>query len=216
MTTMNHSHQSELFDPARAQTVTVLGAGSVGSWAVYLLAKMGVTDIRVYDEDEVASHNCPMSLYGIQDVGRLKVEALYERIERDTGIRVSVFPRMYQGEPLRNTSVIAAVDTMAARSLIWKQVKNRATVDLFLDSRLNAAYIDVLAIDPSRRDDQSRYELLDFPDEEAQVQICGLHGIAYASSRAAGILAANLTQHWMGYAPQWRVQERCDTLIRVN
>jgi hypothetical protein len=216
MPDMNHAHQAKLFDPKFARPVTLLGAGSVGSWCALLLAKIGVTDIRVYDEDSVGSHNVPMSLYGIDDVGKHKVDALHERILRDTGIAITAHARMYEGESLANTSVIAAVDTMAARRLAWKQAKDRASVDLFCDTRLDAAFIDVLAVDPSNPAEQAEYEKLDFADEEALVQICGLHGIAYASVRAAGIVAANLTQYWMGYGKQWRVTERCDTLLRVH
>lgn len=175
-----------------------------------------MTDIHVYDGDEIASHNGPMSLYGIDDVGRFKVDALAERIHRDTGVIITTCPRMYAGEKLANTSVIASVDTMVARRLIWQQVKDRVTVDLFFDTRLNAAYIDVLAIEPTNHTDQVRYEALDFPDEEAETQICGLHGITYASTRAAGIVTANLTQYWMGRGKKWRHRERCDTLEQVT
>ena len=213
---MNHAHQVHLFNPQFARPVTLIGAGSVGSWIAYFLAKMGVTDITVYDGDDVASHNIPMSFFGIEDVGRFKVEALEERIRRETGTSITAHARMYAGEPLRNTSVVASVDTMAARTLIWEQVKDRATVDVFCDTRLSAAYIDILTIDPTNSTEQADYERLNFRDEEAAVQSCGLHGIAYASSRAAGIVAANLSQYWMGNAKEWRVTERCDTLERVH
>lgn len=213
---MNLSHQFQIFDPANARPVTIMGAGSVGSFAAFLLAKAGVPDITVWDADVVSSHNVPMSLYGPSDVQRLKVDALQEHLERLTGIRIKTEPRMYDGERLARTSVIACVDTMKAREVIWEQVKDRATIDFFGDSRVNAAFIDILSVVPHKRKDIDRYEALQFPDREASMQICGMHGIGYAAVRAAGILAANLTRYWSESKYEWRVTERCDTLLRVH
>lgn len=212
---LNHSHQASLFDPKLARTVHLIGAGSVGSWVAVMLARVGITDIHVWDGDSVASHNVPMSAYGKDDVGKVKVIALRELIERETGVRITTHEKMYEGEPLRNASVISCVDTMVARSVIWNAVKRKPTIDFFGDTRLNAAFIDILSIAPCKTGEIKDYETLSFSDEDAQIQVCGMHGIVLATSRAAGIVVANLTRFWTYGMKEWRVTERCDTLQRV-
>lgn len=191
-----HAHQEGLFDPRYSRKVVLLGAGSVGSHVAYHLAKMGVTDIEVWDDDTVQSHNVPMSLYGPGDVGRFKVDVLKELIERLTGTEIVTHRKMYQGESLRNVSVVACVDTMHARKCLWEKLKLCPTVDIFCDTRTAATYIEVLSIAPCNPEDIELYEALLFSDEKAARQTCGNHGIVYTASRAAQIVAINLASFW--------------------
>lgn len=211
----NFSHQDRLYDPEKNRPITVIGAGSVGSCVVYMLAKMGVTDITVYDGDSVESHNVPMSLYGPKDVATYKVFALASRVFADTNATLKAHPKMYEAEPLTNCSVISCVDTMEARKRIWEKVKNNPSVDLFIDTRTASAYVEVLSIDPNNRKDIARYEALWFPDEDATKQMCGRHGIIFSSMHTASIVTANLARYWTERKKEWRVAERCDTLTRA-
>src|SRR5207244_2270936 len=56
--------------------VTVIGAGAVGSFVTLTLAKMGLRDLTVFDDDVVDVHNLPNQFYRLTDLGRPKVEAL--------------------------------------------------------------------------------------------------------------------------------------------
>lgn len=212
----NFSHQQSLFSPKRAKRTIVLGAGSVGGQVVSYLASMGVEDIEAWDADIVASHNVPMSVYRPKDVGRLKVEALREIVLDATGVEIKVRTEMYTGqERLSNASVVACVDTFAARKAIWQRVRMNPTVHLLCDTRVGAFYLEVLAIDPCDRTDIKRYETLMRTDKEAARQTCGMHGTILVASRAANIAAQNLTSFWQSRHKNWRVAERCDTLARV-
>lgn len=211
----NFSHQDRLFDPDKRRPVTLIGAGSVGSFAALALAKMGVDDITVYDADVVASHNAPMSLYRQHDLGRPKVDALAELIRDLTGVVLRTKPAMYAGERLPSCSVVACVDTMKARSLIWKQVKANPAVDVLIETRTGGAYVEVLSIDPHDREEGAWYEALLYDDAQASRQMCGRHGVSFSSLRAASIVSANLARYWMGGEKAWRIAERCDTLQQV-
>jgi molybdopterin/thiamine biosynthesis adenylyltransferase len=206
------AHQEGIFDPKHARKVVLIGAGSVGSHVAYHLTKMGVTDLEVWDADSVATHNTPMSLYGPGDIGRFKVDALAEIIERLTGTRITIKRQKYTGEAFRNVSVVACVDHMDERRLIWERVKLCPTVDIFCDTRTAVAYIDVLSIAPCDPEDIDRYEALLFPQSKAAKQSCGYHGIVYAASRAAQIVAANLALFWTEGRKEWRIAEQCQTL----
>lgn len=211
----NFSHQDRLFDPDRAKRVTVLGAGSVGSCLIFMLTKMGVKDVTVYDGDSIESHNTPMSMYDSDTVAEYKVHVLNDMVLLGGGVELTTHARMYEGEELKNCSVVSCVDTMSARKLIWSKVKKNPSIDLFIDTRTAGAYVEVLSIDPNNRQDIERYEALLYEDKDAVRQMCGTHGIIFASMRAAGIAAANIARYWTERKKEWRVAERCDTLIRA-
>lgn len=208
----NFAHQEDLFDPRYARKVTLIGAGSVGSYAALFLAKMGVVDIEVWDADVVLSHNAPASLYSHDDIGRMKVKVLGERILQLTGVQIKVMSSMYSGEELRNTSVIACVDTMAARKMIWEKVKLCPTIDLFCETRVNAWFLDVFAVAPCNPEDIKKYEDALFSDKEVVRQLCGQHGVVPVSVRAAQVVVSNFARFWQSGQKKWRHGERADTL----
>lgn len=208
----NFAHQEDLFDPRYARKVILIGAGSVGSFVALFLAKMGVADIEVWDADVVLSHNTPASLYGHSDIGRTKVKALGERVWQLTGVQIKAMPTMYSGEELRRASIIACVDTMAARKMIWEKVKLCPTIDLFCETRVNAWFLDVFAVAPCNPEDIKKYEDALFSDKEVVRQVCGEHGVAPVSVRAAQVVASNLARFWQSGQKKWRHGERADTL----
>lgn len=68
----------------RSQTrALVVGAGGLGCPVLLGLAEAGVGRIRLVDDDRVELSNLQRQvLYGVSDVGRLKVEAARDRLER--------------------------------------------------------------------------------------------------------------------------------------
>ncbi len=192
---LNFSQQKKIFNPSFAKPIVVLGAGSVGSQVVVMLAKIGLTDITAYDGDAVESHNIPMSAYGNSDLGMYKVLALKDLVFRQSGVEIKALPRMYVGEPLRD-SVIACVDSMEARLAVWQAVKNNPLVDIFIDTRTAGELISIFAVSPCNPEDIAYYEHFLYPTEQAARLMCGLHGIVCISSMAAAVACANLTNWW--------------------
>lgn len=197
MSDLNFSQQDELFDPRSARPVTVIGAGSVGSQVVTMLAKIGVTDITAYDGDSLESHNIPMSPYRLEDLGRFKVEALAEIVAAQSGVILDARPRMYEGEPLQPGAIICCADKMEVRSLVWARAKKLApNVDLLVDTRTAAELVSVFAIDPGVPEDIACYETFLYPSSQAHRLTCGSHGIIYVSAMAASVACSLLTAKW--------------------
>lgn len=68
-------------DALRSATVTVIGVGGVGSWAVEALARSAVGGLRLIDPDHVAESNINRQLQALgATLGRVKIEVLGERI----------------------------------------------------------------------------------------------------------------------------------------
>jgi molybdopterin/thiamine biosynthesis adenylyltransferase len=61
------------------RTITVVGAGGLGSPTVIGLAKTGFRRIRVVDFDKVEPHNIPTQFFGKDDVGLMKADALINK-----------------------------------------------------------------------------------------------------------------------------------------
>lgn len=216
MARANYSHQKDIFDPRAARKVVVFGAGSVASLAVFHLGKKGVLDIEVWDDDIVASHNSPMSLYGPQDVGRYKVEVLQELMLRLTGITIAVRQEKYTGQvPLRNVSVVSCVDKMKARRVIWQKVKKNTTVDIFCDSRTGGSYYEVHSVAPCVQSEIDQYEASLCDDKDTVLLMCGRHGIIDNVSEAARVISASVSRFWMTGDKQLLVAGRSDIFKRV-
>src|SRR3954469_26048634 len=84
--------QLDIADPDRLSgvPVTIIGAGGIGSFTGQFLAKMGVTDLTVYDFDSVEDHNLPNQLYPVEALGTPKSKALGEEIRRLVGDECTV------------------------------------------------------------------------------------------------------------------------------
>ena len=119
---LNFSQQKYFISPRDVRPVHLIGAGSVGSHIASMLARIGVTDLTAWDHDSIDSHNIGPSLYGMQDFGKYKVDALSEILLRDTGVAIKRERRMYDGERLKGT-IICAVDSMEARQMLWKRAR---------------------------------------------------------------------------------------------
>lgn len=195
---MNFDQQIKIFNPALARPVTIIGAGSVGGRLAVMLAKVGCTDLNVWDADEVASHNPPMSVFQRKHTLMLKVEALAEIVAEEAEVEITAISKMYAGEILK-TAVACCVDTMEARQLIWRAVKKNPLVGLLVDTRITAEYIEVFAIRTCDEDDIAYYEnFIQYSSQEAARPMCGEHGAIFISSTAASAACAALTMFWRG------------------
>ena len=73
----------------RGSHVAVFGLGGVGSWCAEALARAGVGEITLVDEDAVGESNINRQLCAtVPDIGRSKAEVMAERLH-------SIQPEIY-------------------------------------------------------------------------------------------------------------------------
>ncbi len=76
------SRNHGIIDPSVLQqrTVTIIGAGSGGSFIALALARSGVTNFKIIDFDIVDTANICRASYDVTDIGDYKVDALKEKL----------------------------------------------------------------------------------------------------------------------------------------
>lgn len=168
--------------------VTVIGAGGIGSPTTLALAKMGVSQIVVYDDDSVEPHNLPNQIYRFSDLGKIKVEALADICRDFAGVVVEAKPERFDGQQLAGV-VVSGVDTMATRKKIWTRVKYNPAVQLYIEGRMGAEVARVHTVRPCDPSLVKWYESTLYSDEEASELPCTARAIIYNTLCIAGLVA---------------------------
>lgn len=193
-----------LFRPEQARSrVVIIGAGAVGNNTAQLLARMGVTDITVYDFDFVESVNCGPQGYRLADVRnppRPKVEACAEIAREFTGIEIDARHERYVDQPLEGI-VVTAVDDIEVRKAIWQQVNLYGShvnnVDLYIDPRMGGLSGNLRTVRPNDPDDIRDYETSLFPKGKAAPVPCTERAISYNAAGLAALICGAIRGWWV-------------------
>lgn len=159
-----------------------IGCGIGGSWVTYMCAKMGISNIDVYDFDVVEDANIPSQLFGFGDIGKYKVNALLERIKSDVGIDIEVHQEKVDSKTdlnlTGNTIVLNMVDSIEARKDIVKLLKGNFIT--MIDARIGGEVgYQIYVVNMSDEEEVKNYEktlegsFVDLP--------CGTKAIIYSS-----------------------------------
>jgi molybdopterin/thiamine biosynthesis adenylyltransferase len=164
----------ELFDADTFNTpITVIGSGATASWLVTMLVRLGVSNVTVWDFDNVEAHNVPNQAFGIHQIGKSKVEALHENILRDTGLEIKIKNERFTNQRLQGI-VFCMIDTMSGRKEIWENsVKMKSAVKLFIEPRMGLSEGRIYNVIPTDLNQIKRYEDCWYSDDEAETSSCG-------------------------------------------
>jgi hypothetical protein len=154
--------------------VTVVGAGSIGSNLVVLLARLGVQEITVIDDDVVEAHNLGHQDYKLTDIGRLKVEALRDRVKEIADIDINIQATRVDGTDMKTDILVLAVDNMQSR----KQILENADYQFCVDGRMGGESLYVYSF--SSLQEEEYWETW-VADEEIPSLPCGGKSINYVS-----------------------------------
>lgn len=139
------SRQTDIIDPSKLDLpIVVVGCGAVGSWTTLALAKMGCSDITIIDHDIVGEENLGPQVYGPGDIGKNKVDALAEIIEKSIGLKVKKYASKAEtilGE-IDKVILILALDSLEARKQAI--IANKAKPPAFMiDVRMKKELINI-------------------------------------------------------------------------
>jgi sulfur carrier protein ThiS adenylyltransferase len=191
--------QADLIPRARLEpiTVTVVGVGAIGRSAALQLAALGVRQLTLVDFDTVDLTNITTQGYRAAEVGRLKVDAAAAAVaEIDPSVVIRPIADRFRPPLSIGEAVFCCVDSITARSAIWKSAESRGA--FWADGRMRGEVIRVLAA----ADEASRayYARTLFPQGEAQAGPCTSRSVGYAASVAAGLMVHQFARFLRGLA----------------
>lgn len=171
---MDLSKSYEFFKPSMLRSrIHIIGCGAIGSTVAENLVRFGITDITLYDFDTVEAHNIANQMFREVDIGKKKVDALYDMLcdinsECREGVRL--MPDGWRGQRLSGY-VFLCVDNIDLRREIATVCKGNRYVRAMFDFRMGLTDAQHLAADWSDSQAiESFLKSMDFTPEEAQAQ----------------------------------------------
>lgn len=201
MDELNLSRQVAIIDPRLLATpVKVIGVGGIGSALAFILAKMGCSDIEIWDHDKVEDHNVPNQVHRPSDIGAFKTDAMYSVISEFSGTSVTAHAERWKGHPLSGI-VFVCVDSMRARRAVWKAVKYNAKISLLVEGRMGGLVGYVYFVRPYDLDDIVFYRKTLYSDRRAENVPCTERAIVFNTFGIASMMAAGMVRHLNGGRP---------------
>lgn len=184
-------------DDLRKLDITIVGVGAVGRQSALQLAAMGAVKLQLIDFDTVEYTNISSQGYFEADLGKPKVAATAELISRiDPAVECDTVLDRFRPSFNVGQVVFCCVDSIAARTAIWKSIKNRC--HFWADARMLGEVIRVLIA--NERAGQGAYEQTLFAQAEAQVGACTARSTLYAASITAGLMLHQFGR-WLRHIP---------------
>lgn len=174
------------------KSITIIGAGAIGSFTTLSLVKMGFQNVTVIDYDIVDTMNMSCQLYRFKDIGRPKVYALKTIVEDFTNISINIVNDKYTNALITSDILISAVDSMTVRKAIWDSCKNVGFVKKLIDPRMSSEFALLYVMDPSNEQDIKSYEKTLYTDENAMQERCTNKATIYCAGVLSGLVCAQV------------------------
>lgn len=185
------------FNKTRKQDVTIAGLGGIGSYVVFMLSRLDVNTMTLYDPDIVERVNLSGQLYNSNQIGDYKVDAAANMIANYS----NYYSFVAKHEKLDENSMISKVticgfDNMKARKDAFRNWTNfvaRLPEEergecLFIDGRLAAEELQVFCIKGDDTDGERRYEPYLFLDSQAAPTVCSYKQTTFMANMIGSII----------------------------
>ena len=181
--------QVDILDPKKCtEEINIIGAGATGSFLALALAKMGMQNIKIFDDDIIEEHNFPNQLFPLKSLGKNKATETKRIVYEYTETSIIAVPHKYKQQKMKGI-VISALDTMEGRALILNNCKGNKDISLIIDPRTGAEVIIIYTLNPNRAEEIKEYETSLFPDSEADNVPCTARSIIYTVLFVSGAVA---------------------------
>jgi molybdopterin/thiamine biosynthesis adenylyltransferase len=177
--------------------IHIVGCGGIGSWTALALAKMGLNKLRLWDDDVVEEENIGCQAYGRDNVLEHKVVALAQLILQQTVGEVEIrtaTERVTKATEL-NGIVIAAVDSMASRKMIFENCKKRSEVSLMIDGRIGGELIKVYTLTPHNPRHQRFWDIMWHSDRNSSRLPCTGRQVVYVGLTIGAFIAEAVARY---------------------
>ena len=177
---MEFTRQKNIFNPEEQNSkILILGVGSTGSFIALTLAKMGFNDITILDFDKIEKHNIPNQFYRINDIDKLKVNALKDIIKSFSNTNVKIenvkIDKNYNFDLDLNSIVVFCFDNMPIRKLVYNKIKDYPIK--LIDTRMGGEGYQIYSIDLDDEEEKKFYE--ERLKATTKETVCGEKSIIY-------------------------------------
>lgn len=183
-------HQS-IFSPAEFgnKRVDVIGAGATGSAVALHLAKLGVSNLHVWDFDTVEAHNLANQVYGTAHIGMPKVEALKHIIKDFADIEITAHNEaVTKGMRLPAKFVFLLTDSMESRKDIGETLKLNFVTEAVIETRMGTESGFIFTFNPNKPRQYEQWAETLWEDAVAETSACGT---AITVGATANLIAAH-------------------------
>ena len=175
------SKSLEFFDPIKLKDkdIHIIGCGAIGSNLAVNLARLGITDLRLWDFDTVTPHNIANQAFTFNQIGAKKVDAVEELVKAiNPSIEVTKNDCAYEEGDTLNGFVFLAVDNIEVRRMIVESNYDNYYIDAMFDFRMRLEDAQAYAADWSNEKHKKAFlKSMKFSTEEAKaetpVSACG-------------------------------------------
>lgn len=175
---MDLNKSIEFFDPNKVKKKChIIGCGAIGSNVAELLARQGVENFVLWDEDIVESHNIVNQLYVDSEINKPKTEALSEHLLA-INPKIKIKTKKFYKNEILNGYIFSCVDSIKVRQNIVKANMQNNSVKALFDFRMTLLEGQHYAADWSNKTHKENLlKSMDFTDDEANentpVTACG-------------------------------------------
>lgn len=176
---MDLSKHLEFFNPiAMEQPIHIIGCGAIGSNLAEQLARLGCSNLHLYDFDVVNEHNIANQSFSYADVGLPKIDCVLQMMKAiNPDIEARLYPKGYIDGPLSGYVFLCVDNIELRRTIVEAHMYNPHILAMF-DFRMrlsDAQHYAALWSDEKQRD---RFlASMQFSEEEAKeatpVSACG-------------------------------------------
>jgi sulfur carrier protein ThiS adenylyltransferase len=128
---MKKEKYDKIKEKLRKASVGIAGVGGLGSNAAMALARVGIGQLILVDFDKVEKSNLDRQYYFLDQVGKLKIEALKENIEKvNPNVEIKVFNKKLEKgsmeKPFRDVDVIIeGLDSADMKTLFIEEILSK-------------------------------------------------------------------------------------------
>ncbi len=169
--------QLRIFNPEafKSKRIDVIGVGATGSYLTWLLAKIGLQNIHIWDFDKVGEENVANQCFFLGHINQPKTEAVFSMVKKATGIEVVKHSEKVTGKKEFGEIVFLAVDTMEGRKTIWQSsLKFKMGIKLVVETRFGMDSARIYAFNPCTPSHIKGWEETLCEDYETEASLCGI------------------------------------------
>lgn len=174
-------------------SITVGGAGGIGSWLLLFLSRTGNYErIYLYEDDTIDSTNMAGQFFTPKQIGEPKADAIRHNMQVYSEFNnTDVLGRFEEGGMVTPIT-FSGFDNMKARKDMfeaWKKLDDR---EIFIDGRMIMEDGQIYSV---VKGNEAKYEETLFSDEEVKDAACSMKATTHCGAHTASVMLASLNNY---------------------